>query len=47
MWAAWMCLGAWGLKALQVCFQGMRENDRRDLEDDCWSSVMEVYRDTL
>ena len=40
MWAAWMLLGAWGLKAFQVCLKAMRENDEQDLRDESWESMV-------
>jgi hypothetical protein len=38
----YMLLGATGLKAFQVCFRAMQENDRRDIEDDCWEAIRAI-----
>jgi hypothetical protein len=40
MWALYMTLGAWGLKAIQVCRRGMIEMDAHD----SWGSIMELER---
>ena len=42
MWFLWMLMGAWSLKAVQVCLVAMRENDRRDVEDESWQSVLDI-----
>ena len=43
MWAAWMLLGGFALKAFQVCRIGMLEMDELDVSDDSWASVMHTY----
>ena len=47
MWAAWMLLGGFALKAFQVCRIGMLEMDELDVSDDSWASVMDTYDASL
>jgi hypothetical protein len=42
MWAAWMLMGGFGLKAFQICFRGMAENDERDSREESWRSIQEI-----